>query len=110
YFVYGGVLFFSTGLLYLADKVKGKLEKRVLVVLSFLMVFIVAAIRYNVGSDYPSYAHLFYVFPAGGAQYIDVGYRYLSIFGFYLGLSFKDFIIFLSFITYAFFFKGYPKD
>lgn len=110
YVVYGGVLFFSTFFLYLADKVKRKTERNILFVLSFLMVFFVAAIRYNVGSDYPSYAWLFYEFQAGGGKYIEVGYRLLNIAIYEVGLGFKGFVFFLSFITYFVFYKSYPKE
>ena len=48
--------------------------------MSFFVIFIVAALRYNVGADYPSYERLFYQFQEGGAQRIEVGYRYLNIF------------------------------
>lgn len=109
YVVYGGVLFLSTFFLYLADKVKSRLQKKSLTALSFTVVFIVAAIRYNLGEDYPSYARLFYQFQQGSGLYIEPGYRYLNVFLHQIGFSFSGLVAFLSFITYLIFYKTYPK-
>lgn len=78
--------------------------------MSFSVVFIFSAIRYNVGADYPSYEWLFYHFQEGGAQYVEVGYRYLNIFFANLGFGFEGFVAIISFVTYYIFYKSYPKE
>lgn len=110
YFVYGGALFVSTFLIYLSEYVKTKLQTRILIGLSFFVIFVVAALRYNVGSDYNSYEWLFYRFQEGGAQYVEIGYRYLNIFVADLGIGFEGLVAILSFVTYYFFYKAYPKE
>lgn len=110
YFVYGGALFVSTFLMYLSEYAKTILQKKILIGLSFFVIFIVAALRYNVGEDYPSYEWLFYQFQEGGAQYVEVGYRYLNIFVADLGIGFEGLVAILSFATYYIFYKAYPKE
>ncbi len=110
YIVYGGVLFFSTLLLYLSDKVSKSFERKLLITLSFFIIFIVAAIRYNVGSDYQSYSYLYYAFQDGNEQFVEIGYRFLNIFIYKLGFNFEWFVAILSFITYFIFYKSYPKE
>lgn len=110
YMVYGCALFFSTLFLFISDKVNHKSQKKLLIILSFSVIFIFSAIRYNVGADYPSYEWLFYHFQEGGAQYIEVGYRYLNIFFADLGFGFEGFVAIISFVTYYIFYKSYPKE
>lgn len=110
YLVYGGVLFFSTLFVYLSERTYILIQKKMLLALSFFVIFIVAALRYNVGSDYPSYEWLFYQFQNGDAQYVEIGYRYLNIFVADLGIGFEGLVAIFSFVTYYIFYKAYPKE
>lgn len=109
YTIYLSVLFSSTFLLYLADKFRNLWLRNLLISFSFFVVFFVAAIRYNVGSDYPGYAEYYYLFQNDGGHFVEPGYRLINILFSELGLGFKYFVGFISFITYFIFYKSYPN-
>ncbi|MGO3882886.1 MAG: EpsG family protein [Proteus vulgaris] len=56
---YNFILFSSTFFVWLSDKGKGHLERSFFLSIAFLLVFIPAAIRYDVGTDYLNYLRLF---------------------------------------------------
>lgn len=53
------ILLSSTFFVYISDKGKGLLEKRVFLSIAFLLVFIPSAIRYDVGTDFPNYVDIY---------------------------------------------------
>ncbi len=110
YLIYFLVLSLSTTSLYFADRANSRLKKAIFVTLSFMIVFVIASIRYNVGSDYPNYAEIFYSIQGGGSKDIEVGFRYLNLFFSSLGFGFQGFVVFVSFITYLIFYSSYPKE
>lgn len=56
---YNFILFSSTFFVWLSEKGKGNIEKYLFLFLAFLIVFIPAAIRYDVGIDYLSYLSIY---------------------------------------------------
>ncbi|MDE1239238.1 EpsG family protein [Vibrio aestuarianus] len=110
YLIYFIVLFLSTVSLYFADQANTRLKKAIFVTLSFMIVFVISSIRYNVGSDYPNYAEIFYSIQDGGSKDIEVGFRYINLLFSSLGFGFQSFVFFISFITYFIFYRSYPKE
>lgn len=68
------ILISSTFFVYISDKGKGLLERRVFLTIAFLLVFIPSAIRYDIGTDFLNYINIY--------ENIDI-YTYLEP-GFYL--------------------------
>jgi len=56
---YNFILFGSTLFVWLSEKGKGNLERYFFLAVAFLLVFVPAAIRYDVGADYLSYLRIF---------------------------------------------------
>ncbi|VTU07114.1 Uncharacterised protein [Actinobacillus indolicus] len=59
YLIYNLTLIFGGGLAFLSQIENKKVYKDVLYTLSFFIVWLVGAFRYNVGTDYPNYVYIF---------------------------------------------------
>lgn len=74
YIVYNLMLVFSTFFAYLYSKARDRLSSRIYVLLSFLSIFIPAAIRYDVGLDYSGYVKIFEQVLRGDKSYVEYGF------------------------------------
>lgn len=112
-FLYNFVLFSSTFLVYLSEKASTRLQRKVCMVLAFLIVFIPAALRYEIGIDYFSYEIMFNNVKDGTSTFfesrIEPGYYFLNWIVVKSGLSFEYLIATVSFFISLFFFKSYPN-
>lgn len=54
--------------------------KKLLFVVSGIILFLVSAIRYDVGTDYLHYGNIFYRISSGQSDYVETGYKYLNLF------------------------------
>lgn len=59
FFIYNAILILSTFFVYYAGRCRYKFDRYILLFLTFLVLFIPAAIRYNVGADFESYTHIY---------------------------------------------------
>lgn len=57
--LYISILLVSTFFVYISDKGKGELERKVFLSIAFLIVFIPSALRYDIGTDYLSYVSIY---------------------------------------------------
>lgn len=110
FFLYNTVLIVSTILVFLSDKVKGQRQKNATLLLAFFVVVIPAALRYGIGVDYFNYEKAFYGIANGEDLRFEFGYQMLNQAFIKLGLSFEYLVAFVSFLTYALFFKAYPNE
>lgn len=61
-------------------------QRRILIALSFLPMFLVSALRYRVGVDYMSYTYIFDALNSGGSAHTEWGYSFLNLaVGFFTG-------------------------
>lgn len=110
FFLYNTVLIVSTILVFLSDKVKGQRQKNAALLLAFFVVVIPAALRYGIGVDYFNYEKAFYGIANGVDIRFEFGYQMLNQAFIKMDLSFEYLVAFVSFLTYALFFKAYPKE
>ena len=68
-------------------------------VTSFLSLFLVSALRLNVGTDYSSYERIYRRMENGWASYYEYGFRYLSKLLIALGLNVQWLLAISAFIT-----------
>lgn len=109
YILYNFILFGSTFFIYLYEKAKDKYFAKFCFFIAFLILFIPAAIRYNIGTDYPSYVNIFYSIQSNIDTHVEIGYKMLNKFVAFFGLDAQWLIALVAFLTYFFVFKGYPK-
>lgn len=79
-------------------------------VITFLLIFLPIAFRYNVGVDYFNYIDIFHFISHQGATYIEPGYWWLNYFVFLLGGDAQTALAVSAFITLFFFFKDTEKE
>jgi hypothetical protein len=77
--------------------------------LTFLLLFIPAALRHGIGYDWPGYENFFKQIALGRPIVIDVGFYYLYLFVTKLGLTFQAFISLIAFITLFLYFISFQK-
>ena len=75
--------------------------------ITFLVLFLPAAFRYGIGTDYPSYVNIFNNIANGGTQYkgSETGYWYLNKWVADAGGSAQVVIALVAFLTYFFMFS-----
>lgn len=109
YVIYNSILLFSTLFVWLYEKSKNKNIKTVSITVAFLIVFLPAAIRYNIGSDYWSYINIYELVKAGENTDHEIGFvLILKVLAFF-EMPGHAFIVFTSFVIYLFLFLSYPK-
>jgi hypothetical protein len=111
YFLYASILFFSTVFVYFSEKSKSIVANFAWLFLSFLWLFIPAAIRYGIGTDYYSYELIYNrVFYGIETRVEPLWYLVNYIFNNYLGVSFQVLVTFTSFVTYLFLYLSYRVE
>ncbi len=109
YFYIGLFLIFSF-FLFCYSNVKDKYLSLMLKISCFLIIFIPAAIRYNIGTDYSNYVGIFNRFSLGKEMKQEFGWRLINQFVYKNGLDVQWIFIISSFITYVVLFKTNKKD
>lgn len=106
---YNLILILSTFFVFCSEKVVGKYNRTIFLALSFLAIFLPAAIRYNIGSDYWSYVELYNAVGSGDPVPIELGTFGLMYILNYLELSVEWFFVITSFIIYFIYFLSLPE-
>ncbi len=109
YLFYNLILIASTFFVYLYEKSTDKVLGKLMLFISFLIIFLPAALRYNVGTDYWSYVDIFKRIQNGEITYVEPGYVMLNKVIIYLGLSVEWLFALLAFLIYFLAYKSYPK-
>jgi hypothetical protein len=78
-------------------------------VLTFLLLFIPAALRYGIGYDWSGYEKYFEQVALGRAIEKEAGFYYLYLFIIKLGFTFQAFISLVAFITLFLYFMSFQK-
>ena len=111
--LYNSVLILSTAFVYLSEKTPFPTERIIMRLLAFSIVFLPAALRYEIGIDYFSYKLIFenirdgnYLISDGK---VEPGYYALNWVVANLGLPFECLIAIVSFFILFLFNLSYPK-
>ena len=102
------VLLFVTSFCY--SNCKNKFVAMELKFLCFLLLFIPAAVRLNIGSDYRNYVRIFNSVRTGHEIYQEFGWMLLNLFVARTRLHHQWIFVLSSFLTYAFLFFTNKKD
>lgn len=105
---YNFILLFSTLFVYLSEKVKNRKQELFLLLIAFLIVFLPAAFRYEIGIDYFAYKNIFE--NIASFENYEIGYVFLNKFIYNIGLSYEWLFAIIAFIIYFCFFISYPKQ
>lgn len=106
---YNFILFLSTLFVYFSEKAKNKYGSILFLAISFLIIFLPAALRFNIGTDYWSYVEIYEAVGAGNPVPIEWGTLGLMYILNYLELSVEWFFVITSFIIYFVYFLSLPK-
>lgn len=109
--VYLSVVLLSTFLAYQIENAKSKQTRRLLFVALFLVLFLVAALRYDTGIDYWNYVSIFERYQMGmDLSYIEWGFMLLVGIISSLGLGPQWVFVIISFFTILFFIKAFYEQ
>src|SRR5690554_197099 len=110
---YNAILLLSTLFVWLSEKASTPMQRKVCTLIAFLIVFLPAALRYEIGIDYFSYKIIFENIRDGLDPFwqskMEPGYYFLNWVVANLGLSFEWLVALVAFFIALFFFIGYPK-
>lgn len=106
---YNCILLFSTFFVWLSEKGKGNLERYFFLSLAFLIVFIPSAIRYDIGTDYLNYLHIYENQWIESYIYREPFFYFINHFLYKLGANSQWFFAISAFIFTFIVFKAYPK-
>lgn len=102
------ILFFTASFCY--SNAKNKYVAMELKFLCFLLLFIPAAVRLNIGTDYGNYVRVFNRLRAGHEIYQEFGWMLLNLFVARTSLHYQWIFVLSSFLTYVFLFFTKKKD
>lgn len=110
YLLYSCIFVFSTLFVFVSEKVRSKHSRYLFLFVSFLWVFIPAALRYKIGSDYKGYELIYSRVADGTETRVEPLWHLLNyIFNVSLSLNFQILVVFTSFVTILFFYLSYKK-
>lgn len=81
---------------------RDKFFVKIFQVVTFLILYLPAAFRYGIGTDYPNYVNIFRGVSHGGALYVEPGWWLLNRWVYMLGGSAQNLIALVAFLTYFF--------
>lgn len=107
---YNFILFSSTFFVWLSEKGKGNLERYFFLGIAFLLVFVPAALRYDIGTDYLSYIDIFEnPNRLEGYKYKEPLFYFVNWFYQRIDAHFQWLFATFAFIFTAVAFKAYPR-
>ncbi|WP_148561847.1 EpsG family protein [Thiopseudomonas alkaliphila] len=106
---YNFILLSSTFFVWLSEKMLYKLDRCLVIGVAFFLVFLPAAIRYDIGTDYLNYLEIY-----ESGSYIDYklkepAFYFINWFLDSIGAHFQWLFVVFSFIFTAVAFKAYPR-
>lgn len=109
FIIYNFILLSSTTLIFYSEKCRYHFDRNILLFLAWSIVFIPAAIRYNIGIDYRGYVAIYNAITENQSSYVEPGFKTLiqlvkSIFDNATGL-----FVITSALIYYLVFKAYPN-
>src|SRR5690554_800814 len=110
---YNAILLLSTLFVWLSEKASTPMQRKVCTLIAFLIVFLPAALRYEIGIDYFSYKIIFENIRDGLDPFwqskMEPGFYFLNWMVANLGLGFEWLVGLTSLIIFTLFFLTYPK-
>lgn len=103
------IFFISSFLSYRYTKLEEKKSRNLTLCTLFLVLFIPAAIRYEIGTDYLMYQHFYEKIRGGGLISKEPGYILLMKLFIWLGVEFQVFVAFVAAVTYYFILAAFVK-
>jgi hypothetical protein len=112
YLVYNFILFFSVFFAAVAQVAYKKDKKlyKLAITFSFLVLFLPAAVRYNIGTDYSNYVDYYHKIQQGIIVPKEPLYILFNQLIDYLDIDFQWFFITISFLTYYLLYKSLPIE
>lgn len=108
-FLYNFILLGSTFFVYLSEKERTTIGRFLCTTIAFLIVFLPAAFRYQIGVDYYSYTQIYETIGNGFKINIEPAYYYLNYAFNALDLDVEWLFALVAFIIYLPVFISYPK-
>src|SRR5690554_923580 len=108
-FFYNFILLSSTFFVWLSEKMRYKLDRWFLLGIAFLLVFVPAAIRYDVGTDYMSYLAIYQDSWRLESYKKEPGFYFINWFYQSINAHFQWMFATFAFIFTAVAFKAYPR-
>lgn len=105
--IYNLVLLYSTFFVWLSDVSKSRWVRFFFLFVAFLVIFIPAAIRFEVGTDFVSYINIYENLEKH--EYIDPGYYYLNLFLKNIGANSQWIMVLSAFIVSLLMVFSYPR-
>lgn len=107
---YNFIVFFSTFLVWLSEKVKTNLQSKLLLFVALLVVILPVGLRYGLGRDYFSYENIFnHIAATGDGGNLEVGFVLVNKLVSYLGFDYWAFTLLFTFLIYFVAMLAYPK-
>lgn len=106
-FLYNFILLGSTLFVYLSEKAKSPIGRGICIFIAFLIVFLPAAFRYEIGIDYYSYVDIFNNITNDQDTKMEMGFYLLNRLLIVFGIPIEGLFILVSFLTYLFVFSSY---
>lgn len=78
--------------------------------IAFLILFLPAALRYRIGTDYDNYLIIYDRLISHENETSEIGWKIINLFCYYTGLGAQFIFVISSFIIYKFIFKTLTKD
>ncbi|NBL76577.1 MULTISPECIES: EpsG family protein [Proteus] len=110
FILYNFILFSSTLFIFLFNITKSKYIKHIFIFISFFIVFIPSALRYNIGTDYRTYVEIFNKLKLYHYSYVEFGYTQLNQLIISLNLTSEYLFAIVAFLTYFFIYLTYSKS
>lgn len=106
---YNFILLSSTFFVWLSEKMHYKLDRWVLLVIAFLLVFLPSAIRYDIGTDYLNYLEIFESGSYLNYQIKEPAFYFINWFLDSIDAHYQWLFAIFAFIFTAVAFKAYPR-
>jgi hypothetical protein len=109
FIIYNVVLLFAVFFAAISEKTKST-SNHILIIASFLVVFLFVGLRHNVGNDYEGYVYLFNLIRYGVESRLEYGYYLLNTLFSESNNGYKYVMLAASFITFFFLFKTLIRE
>lgn len=107
--LYNSILLLSTLFVYLSEREKTAVGRKICLILAFLICTIPNAIRFEIGSDYNNYLYIFDLISRGyDLKGIEPGYKLINILIYKAGLGYEWLFAFVAIFIHILAFLSYP--
>jgi len=108
--IYFFIVFSSAFLGFLYSKARDRNIIILAQLLCFLTLFLPAALRYGIGTDYFTYEKEYQIVVNNKKSSVELGYAIVSRLGHFLGWDVQFVFVFMSFFTLFFLFHAVPRN